>query len=79
MGENNGLFITFAFIVALIISFAATPLVKRLAIKVGAIDVPKDNRRMHKDAIALWGGLAIFYGFLVSVLCLPITACWKAI
>ncbi len=69
MGENNGLFITFAFIVALIISFAATPLVKRLAIKVGAIDVPKDNRRMHKDSIALWGGLAIFYGFLVSVLC----------
>ena len=32
---------------ALVISFAATPLVKRFAQKVGAMDVPKDGRRMH--------------------------------
>ncbi len=69
MPHQNGLNITFAFIVALIIAFAATPIVKRLAFRVGAVDVPKDKRRMHKKAMPLLGGLAIFYGFLVGVLC----------
>ena len=50
------------------ISFAATPLVKILAYKVGAIDVPKDNRRMHKEPIPRLGGLAIFLAFLLGVL-----------
>ena len=35
---------------------------------VGAVDVPKDNRRMHKKPIPTIGGLAIFIGFLISVL-----------
>ena len=39
-----------------------------LAIKIKAVDVPKDNRRMHKVPIPRMGGLAIFAGFLVSVL-----------
>ncbi len=69
MNQNSGVLIIFAFVVALIISFAATPLVQKLSFKVGAVDIPKDNRRMHKEPKALLGGLAIFYGFLVSVLC----------
>ena len=51
-----------------IVSFLMTPLVMRLAHKVGAMDVPKDNRRMHKVPIPRLGGLAIFMGFLLSVL-----------
>ena len=51
---------------ALIISFLMTPVVKTFAYKVGAIDVPKDNRRMHKTPIPRLGGLAIFLGFMVS-------------
>ena len=62
------LFILLAVAVAAVISFAATPLVKKLAISVGAIDVPKDNRRMHKKPIPRLGGLAIFVAFVVSVL-----------
>ena len=50
------------------VSFLATPLVKLLAYKVGAVDVPKDNRRMHKVPIPRLGGLAIFIGFMVSIL-----------
>ncbi|MBE7010133.1 MAG: undecaprenyl/decaprenyl-phosphate alpha-N-acetylglucosaminyl 1-phosphate transferase [Ruminococcaceae bacterium] len=69
MNQNNGLYIVFSFIVALIMAFAATPLAKRLAFKIGAVDVPKDGRRMHKEPKARLGGLGIFYGFLVSVLC----------
>jgi len=57
-----------ALVVALAISFAATPLVRRLAFRIGAVDVPKDNRRMHKHPIPRLGGLAIFLGFLISVL-----------
>ena len=45
---------------AMLISFIATPVVKSLAEKVGAVDVPKDNRRMHKHPIPRMGGLAIF-------------------
>ena len=35
---------------------------------VGAVDVPKDNRRMHNHPIPRMGGLAIFLGFLLSTL-----------
>ena len=57
-----------ALLVAGILSFLSTPLVKSLANHVGAIDVPKDNRRMHTIPIPRMGGLAIFIGFLLSVL-----------
>jgi len=57
-----------ALAVAGVISYFATPLVKSLAYKVGAIDVPKDNRRMHKTPIPRLGGLAIFIAFLFSVI-----------
>lgn len=57
-----------ALVVALLISFIATPVVKSLAQWMGAIDVPKDNRRMHNHPIPRMGGLAIFLGFLLSAL-----------
>jgi len=57
-----------SFAAAGILSFALTPVVKTLAHKVGAIDVPKDARRMHKKPIPRLGGLAIFLGFLFAVL-----------
>ena len=42
--------------------------------KVGAVDVPKDSRRMHDHPIPRMGGLAIFFGFILSVLLfLPLT------
>ncbi|NLV86310.1 MAG: undecaprenyl/decaprenyl-phosphate alpha-N-acetylglucosaminyl 1-phosphate transferase [Clostridiales bacterium] len=55
-------------LVAFIISFAATPIVKAFAKKVGAIDVPLEARRVHDHPIPRMGGLAIFLGFLLSVL-----------
>lgn len=57
-----------ALIVALVVSFLASPIVKTFAYKVGAVDVPKDNRRMHHVPIPRLGGLAIFLGFIVSIL-----------
>lgn len=56
------------FLVAMIMSFIFTPVAKKLAHKFGAIDVPKDNRRVHSTPIPRMGGLAIFIGFIVSFL-----------
>lgn len=61
-------YVMLALLVALVVSFLMTPVVKTFAYKVGAIDVPKDNRRMHKTPIPRLGGLAIFIGFMVSIL-----------
>ncbi len=57
-----------ALLCAMVISFLMCPLVKSFAYKIGAIDVPKDNRRMHKKPVPRLGGLAIFLGFLISLL-----------
>lgn len=53
---------------SMLLSFALTPLVKRLAYKIGAVDIPKDKRRMHDHPIPRLGGLAIFIGFVIAVL-----------
>lgn len=57
-----------AFLCSLLISYAMTPPVKRFAEQVGAIDVPKDNRRVHTRPIPRMGGLAIFVGFVLSLI-----------
>ena len=67
-----------ALAMAAVIAFAVTPVVKALAGKIGAIDVPRDNRRMHDHPIPRLGGLAIFLGFILSVLIfLPITTAMR--
>ena len=54
--------------VAFAISYLMTPPVKRFAEAVGAMDVPKDERRVHNHPIPRMGGLAIFLGFVLSLL-----------
>lgn len=61
-----------ALAVAAVVAFVTTPVVKSLAFRVGAVDDPKKEkdpgRRMHSDPIPRMGGLAIFLGFLLSML-----------
>ncbi|MBS6215507.1 MAG: undecaprenyl/decaprenyl-phosphate alpha-N-acetylglucosaminyl 1-phosphate transferase [Clostridiales bacterium] len=57
-----------ALITAFLVALITTPIVKSLARKWGAVDVPKDGRRMHDHPIPRMGGLAIFLGFLLSVI-----------
>lgn len=54
--------------VAMLISLTATPLVKKMAVKIGAVDIPKDNRRMHNKPIPTIGGVAIYIGFIIVML-----------
>ncbi|AAM23455.1 UDP-GlcNAc:undecaprenyl-phosphate GlcNAc-1-phosphate transferase [Caldanaerobacter subterraneus subsp. tengcongensis MB4] len=59
-----------SFILAFAMSFVTTPLVKKLAFAIGAIDVPDDKRRIHTKPIPRLGGLAIFAGTMASLLLL---------
>lgn len=47
-------------ILAATISMLATPIARKIAYRIGAVDVPKDNRRVHKEPIPRLGGLAIY-------------------
>lgn len=53
-----------AFISAVIISFVMTPLARRLAIRVGALDVPKETRKIHNNPMPYFGGLAIYVAII---------------
>ena len=64
--------IAIAFLIAFIVSFMATPYTIKIAEKVGAVDIPKDKRRMHHRAMPKFGGPAVILGFLVSVIYLLI-------
>ena len=64
--------VAIAFLLAFIVAFMATPYTIRIAHKIGAVDVPKDERRMHKKAMPKFGGPAVILGFLVAVIYLII-------
>jgi len=51
-------------ILAGLVCYFITPQIIRLANKIGAVDIPKDNRRMHHTPIPRLGGLGIFAAFL---------------
>lgn len=53
---------------SIVMAYVLTPVVMRLAKKIGAIDVPLDNRRMHTHPVPRLGGLAIIGSFLVTTL-----------
>ena len=60
--------IAIAFVLAFITTFVITPYTIKLAKKVGAVDTPKDERRINKVTMPRLGGLAIIAGFLVSII-----------
>ncbi|MBQ6455411.1 MAG: undecaprenyl/decaprenyl-phosphate alpha-N-acetylglucosaminyl 1-phosphate transferase [Eggerthellaceae bacterium] len=55
------------FIIALVVTVATIPLVKRLAIRLDAIDYP-DKRRVNTKPIPRLGGVSIYLGILASLI-----------
>jgi UDP-GlcNAc:undecaprenyl-phosphate GlcNAc-1-phosphate transferase len=51
---------------AMAISLIGTPAVRRLALKVGAIDYPGAARKVHRQATARLGGLAIYLAIILT-------------
>ncbi len=58
------------FLLAAVIVYLLTPVVTRIAHRAGVVDTPSDDRRMHLLATPLLGGLAIFFGLVISTLVL---------
>lgn len=65
-----GIHIAIGLLFAFLMTYALTPAVRRLAVRIGAIDIPKDERRMHNRPIPTIGGLAIFLSFALGVIAL---------
>ena len=57
-----------AFVISLLASFLLTPSVKKLAFKIGALDKP-EKRKVHTHVMPRLGGLAIYCGFIIAILC----------
>src|SRR3954452_22464688 len=55
-----------AFVIALVVTFAITPLVKWASRRLGVLAMPSD-RAMHDKPMPLLGGLAMLIGFLVAM------------
>lgn len=61
------------FALAFLVTLLSTPLVKKLAFTIGAVDQP-NQRKVHKTVMPRLGGLAIFVGFaLVYFFFMPIS------
>ena len=56
------------FLAAFAVSVVCTPLAIKLAPLIGAVDVPKDARRMHTKPMPRFGGMAIFLGTMSIIL-----------
>ena len=68
MTLTNFVYSALAVLCAGLIAFTMTPPVHVLAFRIGAVDIPLDQRRMHKKPIPRIGGLAIFFGFTASTM-----------
>lgn len=60
--------IAIAFLLAFITAYVVTPYTIRLSKKIGALDLPKEKRKIHKNAMPRLGGLAVIAGFIVSTI-----------
>ena len=65
--------ILITFVLAALTSAILTPITIKLAYKVGAVDIPKDARKIHSKTMPRIGGLAFILGFFVSIIYMLLT------
>lgn len=56
------------FLMAFFITLIVTPIAKKLAFKVGAFDVPKDERKIHTKNMPYFGGIAIYISIMACTI-----------
>ena len=56
------------FVISCVATVILTPFSIRLAFKLGAIDIPKDERRAHTKPMPRIGGISFIIGFFISTL-----------
>lgn len=57
-----------SFIITFLLAIGITPLVIKTAKKYKIVDIPKEDRKIHKSPKPLLGGLAIFLSFIIVLL-----------
>lgn len=60
--------IALIFIAAAVMVFLLTPLAIKIAPKIGAVDIPQDDRRMHSVTMPRFGGAAIYLGSMLAMI-----------
>ncbi len=64
---SPGVIYAAAFVIAAAVSALSTPLVVRLAIRLGIVDADGHDRRMHALPTPRVGGIAVFFGFAFAL------------
>jgi UDP-GlcNAc:undecaprenyl-phosphate/decaprenyl-phosphate GlcNAc-1-phosphate transferase len=64
---SPGVLYASAFVIAGAVSSLATPLIVRLAVRLGIVDDDGDDRRMHASPKPRVGGIAVFFGFAFAL------------
>lgn len=64
--DINRMDLLMIFMLGFIITLAISPISIKLATKVGAIDIPKDERRIHNRPVPRIGGIGIFCGVSIA-------------
>ncbi|MDR1027930.1 MAG: undecaprenyl/decaprenyl-phosphate alpha-N-acetylglucosaminyl 1-phosphate transferase [Clostridiales Family XIII bacterium] len=59
-GSIIKLIVILCFVASFALTALLTPVAIRVSARIGAIDVPKDDRRMHNEPVPRFGGMAIF-------------------
>ena len=54
-------------VTAFVLALAGTPLIRRLAVRLGVVDLPT-ARKMHQRPMPLLGGVAIYAAFALALL-----------
>lgn len=62
-----------SFVCAAAVSFFLTPLARLLSLRLGLVDAPTSAVKTHKEPTPVFGGVAIFGGFLVTMAMLRLT------
>ncbi len=62
-----------SFICSAGVSFFMTPLVRLLSLRLGVLDSPGSSVKTHKDPTPVFGGVAIWLGFMATMLLLRMT------
>ena len=68
MSSTDWLNMIMTFVISCVATVILTPFTIRLAYKIGAVDVPKDERRAHSKPMPRIGGLSFIAGFFIATL-----------
>lgn len=72
LGEVSSPYV-WVFMVAFIVTFALTPLMRFIARRTGVVDLPDSHRKAHPEPVAYLGGVAVLLGWLAgAAMCLVV-------